>query len=63
MTSKLTDEAGCGPEVGPCFDCFGARAVPDDFGGHEDGYGPCPSCVIDAGPTFVVYELGTTPFE
>lgn len=39
-----------------CDDCGGTRAVPDDFGRHEDGYAPCPSCVIDAGSTFVVWE-------
>lgn len=31
----------------PCEDCNGSRAVPDDFGQYEDGYAPCPSCVID----------------
>ncbi len=36
-----------------CPDCHGARAVPDDLSG---GYGPGPSCVIDAGVTFVVLE-------
>jgi hypothetical protein len=40
----------------PCLDCNGARAVPDDLGEYEDGYAPCPACIIDAGPTFVVYE-------
>jgi hypothetical protein len=39
-----------------CTDCSGSRAVPDDFGLYEDGYAPCPSCVIDAGETFVVFE-------
>lgn len=38
-----------------CEDCFGARSVPD-MGECDDGYGPCPSCVIDAGDTFVVWE-------
>lgn len=36
-----------------CDDCFGARAVPDDFTGD---YRACPSCVIDAGETWVVWE-------
>lgn len=35
-----------------CDDCFGSRAVPDVFGDYQ----ACPSCVIDAGNTFVVYE-------
>lgn len=39
-----------------CPDCSGSRAVPDDLGEHEDGYAPCPSCVIDAESTFVVWE-------
>jgi hypothetical protein len=38
-----------------CEDCNGARSVPD-LGEYEDGYAPCPSCVIDAGETFVVWE-------
>jgi hypothetical protein len=38
-----------------CLDCSGSRAVPDDLGEYEDGYQPCPSCVIDAGDTFVVW--------
>ena len=29
-------------------------AVPDDLA--EDGYGPCPTCVIDAGETWVVWD-------
>jgi hypothetical protein len=37
-----------------CDDCFGTRAAPDDEA--EEGYGPCPSCVLDAGSTFVVWE-------
>ncbi len=37
-----------------CWDCSGSRAVPDDLA--EDGYGPCPSCVIDTGQTFVVLD-------
>jgi hypothetical protein len=41
---------------GDCLDCSGALAVPDDLGKHEDGYRPCPNCVIDAGETFVVWE-------
>ncbi len=36
-----------------CPDCDGTRAVPDDLSG---GYAPCPSCVIDATTTFVVFE-------
>lgn len=40
------------PGVAACEDCFGARALPDMFG----DYGACPSCVIDAGNSFVVYE-------
>jgi len=35
-----------------CDDCNGARSVPDFFGEP----GPCPSCVIDGGDTFVVFE-------
>ena len=34
-----------------CPDCHDTRAVPDDLTG---GYAPCPSCVVDAGATFVV---------
>ncbi len=30
-----------------CEDCAGTRAVLDDYA--EDGYGPCPACVVDAG--------------
>ncbi|MDP3712153.1 MAG: hypothetical protein Q8R60_06690 [Mycobacteriales bacterium] len=37
-----------------CWDCSGSRAVPDHFA--EDGYGPCPTCVIDAGQTFVALD-------
>ncbi len=37
-----------------CWDCSGTRAVPDDL--SEDGYGACPTCVIDAGETFVVLD-------
>jgi hypothetical protein len=37
-----------------CWDCSGARAVPSDVA--EDGYACCPTCVIDAGDTFVVLE-------
>ena len=33
-------------ENSPCWDCGGTRAVPDDFGLHEDCYAPCPSCVV-----------------
>ena len=36
-----------------CPDCGGTRAVPDDVSG---GYAPCPSCVIDAGSTFVALD-------
>ena len=36
-----------------CPDCADTRAVPDDLSG---GYAPCPACVVDAGPTFVVLE-------
>lgn len=35
-----------------CPDCSGTRAVP----GFLTDYDPCPSCVIDAGETFVVLE-------
>jgi len=35
-----------------CSDCSGTRAVPGLFG----DYVACPSCVIDAGETFVVFE-------
>lgn len=35
-----------------CEDCNGTRSVPDVVGDP----GPCPSCVIDAGDTFVVFE-------
>jgi hypothetical protein len=37
-----------------CEDCFSSRAVPDDH--SEDGYSPCPSCVVDAGCTFVMWD-------
>ena len=33
--------------VPACKNYSGARAVPDDHA--EGGYGPCPSCVVDAG--------------
>lgn len=39
----------------PCLDCGDSRAVPDDLGEHEDGYAPCPGCVVDARGTFVVW--------
>jgi hypothetical protein len=39
-------------DVAVCLDCSGTRSVPDLFG----DLGPCPSCVIDAGETFVVLE-------
>jgi hypothetical protein len=39
-------------EEAACLDCFGARAVPDITG----DYVACPSCVIDAGETWVVFE-------
>jgi hypothetical protein len=39
----------------PCPECNNSRAIPD-LGESEDGYGPCPVCVIDAGETFVVWE-------
>jgi hypothetical protein len=42
-------------EEGPCSNCNGARSVPD-LGEYEDGYAPCPSCVIDAVETFVVFK-------
>jgi hypothetical protein len=35
-----------------CDDCNGVRSVPGTFGDPE----ACPSCVIDAGETFVVFE-------
>lgn len=35
-------------------DCNGSRSVPDVFGDP----GPCPSGVVDAGDTFVVFEVG-----
>lgn len=35
-----------------CDDCHGSRSVPDFYGDP----GPCPSCVIDAGNTCVVFE-------
>ncbi len=41
-----------------CSDCHGTRAVPD---GVTGGYTPCPSCVIDAGTTYVVWESPTAP--
>ncbi len=34
-------------------DCHASWAMPDDVTG---GYAPCPSCVIDAGTTYVVWE-------
>lgn len=51
----MPDDLGLAPQE-PCWDCGGSRAVPDDFGNYQDGYGPCPVCVIDAGDTFVVWE-------
>lgn len=39
-----------------CQDCSGSRAVPDDLGEYEDGYAPCPACVIDASETFVIWS-------
>jgi hypothetical protein len=45
-------DAACLASV--CRECSDSRAVPDDFA--EDGYAPCPACVIDAGATFVVFE-------
>lgn len=35
-----------------CPDCSGSRAVP----GLLRDYDPCPTCVIDAGATFVVMD-------
>jgi hypothetical protein len=35
-----------------CDDCSGSRAVPGPLGDYE----ACPSCVIDAEETFVVWE-------
>ena len=46
-------------DLNVCSDCGDARAVPDDLGVYEDGYAPCPSCVIDAGETFVVWDSET----
>lgn len=42
----------------PCPDCFGARAVPASAPTEAEAepYDPCPSCVLDAGETFVVWE-------
>lgn len=39
-------------------DCFGTRAVRDDFGLGEDGDRACPSCVVpsQSGDLFVVWE-------
>lgn len=39
-------------EMTTCHDCSGSRAVPDVFGDLT----ACPSCVIEAGDTWVVYE-------
>jgi len=36
-----------------CSDCYGTRAVLDDVTGR---YAPCPSCVVDAGTTYVAWE-------
>ena len=36
-----------------CLDCHGTLAVPDDITG---GYAPCPSCVIEADLTFVIWQ-------
>lgn len=53
----MTSREGVQPAAqSVCWDCNGARAVPDDFWEHEDGYQPCPTCVIDAGETWVVWE-------
>jgi hypothetical protein len=40
--------------VPACDDCSDARAVPGLTGDYE----ACPSCVIDAGETFVVLSGG-----
>lgn len=47
--------------MGVCWACAGARSVPDDFA--EDGYGPRPACVVDAGATFVVLEFIREPLD
>ena len=58
---KVTPAGPGGDSVGSLgalggWDCGGARAVPNDLGIHEDGYGPCLGCVVDAGATFVVWD-------
>lgn len=37
-----------------CPECNGVRAVPSLM--DPEGYDPCPSCVIDAGETFVALD-------
>ena len=36
-----------------CLDCHGSLAGPDGLTG---GYAPCPSCVIEADLTFVIWQ-------
>jgi hypothetical protein len=43
------DHAGRPLAGAVCPDCNGTRTV----AGVDGGYNPCPSCVIDAGWTFV----------
>jgi hypothetical protein len=37
-----------------CPDCNGARAVPSLL--DPEGYDSCPTCVVDAGETFVALD-------
>lgn len=46
---------------GVCWDCNGVRAIPEPA--FDEGYGPCPSCVIEASATFVVWEPSDVPPE
>jgi hypothetical protein len=52
----VSDGSGLQPGHGPCLECLGTRAVPDDVGEHEDGYAPCPLYVINGGAAFVAWE-------
>ena len=51
----MSDNRDWASDAEQCWDCNGARTVPD-LGDGEDGYEACPSCVVDAGPTFVLWE-------
>ena len=44
-----------------CPDCNGARAVPSLI--EPEGYDACPTCVVDAGETFVALDDISPLFE